>query len=57
MKIKVDYTHPYLCAQLYNPIQQSNTRLDLEKAKTHRKVNDSLTKSFAQHLEDAKSKS
>lgn len=57
MKIKVDYTHPHLCVQLYNPIQQGNTRQNLEKAKTHRKVENSLIKSFSQHLKEAKTKS
>ena len=52
MKIKVDYTHPYLYAQLYNPVQPSYMR-NSEKEKHHRKVENSSTKSFAEHLKEA----
>lgn len=53
MKIKVDYTHPYLYTQLYNPVQQNCIRHNLEKEKQRRKVENSSIKSFAEHLKEA----
>lgn len=52
MKIKVDYTHPYLYVQLYNPVQPIYMR-NSEKEKQRRKVENSSTTSFAEHLKEA----
>jgi len=52
MKIKVDYTHPYLYVQLYNPVQPIYMR-NSEKEKQRRKVKNRSTTSFAEHLKEA----